>query len=239
MSPTQPVILLIEDETPIRKFLRIALDAQGYKLVEADTAKLGLLEAAQASPDVILLDLGLPDGDGVELTRQVREFSSVPIIIISARDREAEKISALDAGADDYLSKPFGVGELMARLRVALRRRASIKGAEPREQAVFEVHGLRVDFVARTVAVDGEGVHLTPNEYRLLGVLVRNQGKVVTHSQLLREVWGPGSQTESHYVRVYVNQLREKLNDKRATPRFIRTEVGVGYRFLGDAEHDE
>jgi len=235
MNTVAATILLIEDESPIRKFLRVTLDAQGYRLVEADTARLGLLEAAQAQPDLILLDLGLPDGDGVDITRRIREFSSVPIIIISARDREADKVAALDAGADDYLTKPFGVGELMARLRVALRRKTALNASDAREESIFEFSGLRIDFVARTVHVDGTDIHLTPNEYRLLGVLVRNQGKVVTHSHLLREVWGPGSQTESHYVRVYVNQLREKLNDKRATPRFIRTEVGVGYRFI-DAE---
>lgn len=235
MSAVAATILLIEDETPIRKFLRVTLDAQGYKLVEADTARLGLLEAAQAQADVILLDLGLPDGDGVDITRRIREFSSVPIIVISARDREADKVAALDAGADDYLTKPFGIGELMARLRVALRRSAAGREDDAGQQAVFAFNGLQIDFLARTVSLDGADVHLTPNEYRLLGVLVRNQGRVVTHSQLLREVWGPGSQAESHYVRVYVNQLREKLNDRRGTPRFIRTEVGVGYRFL-DAE---
>ncbi len=239
MSTVAATILLIEDETPIRKFLRVTLDAQGYKLVEADTAKLGLLEAAQAQPDVILLDLGLPDGDGVELTRRIREFSSIPVIVISARDREADKVSALDAGADDYLTKPFGVAELMARVRVALRRRAAMLTDDAGEQTFFEFNGLRIDFVARTVHVDGRDIHLTPNEYRLLSVLVKHQGKVVTHQHLLREVWGPGSQTESHYVRVYVNQLREKLGDTPASPRFIRTEVGVGYRFLdliGDTE---
>ncbi len=163
----------------------------------------------------------------------------MPIIVISARDREADKVAALDAGADDYLTKPFAVGELMARLRVALRRRAAIRTDDAGEQAVFESTGLRIDFVARSVRVDGRDVHLTPNEYRLLSVLVRHQGKVVTHQHLLREVWGPGSQTESHYVRVYVNQLRDKLGDTPASPRFIRTEVGVGYRFLDDVEHDD
>lgn len=234
MNTVPATILLIEDELPIRKFLRVTLDAQGHKLVEADTAKLGLLEAAQSQPDVILLDLGLPDGDGVDLTRRIREFSSVPIIVISARDREQDKIAALDAGADDYLTKPFAVGELMARVRAALRRRAMMRNRVDEEPTVFEFRGLRVDFVARTVKVDDQSVHLTPNEYRVLGVLIRNQGKVVTHHQLLREVWGPAAQAESQYVRVYVNQLREKLKDPAANPRFIVTEVGVGYRFAGD-----
>lgn len=233
MNTVPATILIIEDELPIRKFLRVTLDAHGHKLVEADTAKIGLLEAAQSQPDVILLDLGLPDGDGVELTARIREFSSVPIIIISARDREQDKIAALDAGADDYLTKPFGVGELMARIRAALRRRAVLRKEGDEELKVFEFRGLRVDLVARTVHVDNQRIHLTPNEYRVLGVLIRNQGKVVTHHQLLREVWGPGAQSESQYVRVYVNQLRDKLNDPPSDPRFIETEVGVGYRFTG------
>ena len=228
MTETPATILLIEDEAPIRKFLRVTLDAQGYRLVEAETAKAGLLEAAQSQPDVILLDLGLPDEDGIELTRRIREFSSTPIIIISARGREADKVSALDAGADDYLTKPFGVGELMARLRVALRHKHR-SSATPKD--LYEYLDLRVDFVARSVSLAGKPLHLTPNEYRLLTVLIRNEGMVVTSHQLLQEVWGPGSQSESHYVRVYVNQLREKLGDKRTNPRFIKTEVGVGYRF--------
>jgi len=229
MSDVPATILLIEDESPIRKFLRVTLDAQGYRLIEADTAKLGLLEAAQSRPDAILLDLGLPDGDGTDLTRQIREFSAVPIIVISARGRERDKILALDAGADDYLTKPFGVGELMARLRVALRHGAARKSSQ--ERATFELRELRIDFTARRVTLSGKPVHLTPNEYRVLTVLVENEGKVVTHGQLLREVWGPGAQSESHYTRVYVNQLRDKLNDDPAAPRYIHTETGVGYRF--------
>ncbi len=228
MSNNSANILLIEDEPPIRKFLRVTLTAQGYNLIEADTAKAGLIEAAQCQPDVILLDLGLPDGDGVDLTRRIREFSSVPIIIISARGRELDKINALDAGADDYLTKPFGIGELVARLRVALRRRAVDAGAEP---SILEHLGLRVDLSARHVTLDSVALHLTPNEYRLLTVMMRNHGKVLTHQYLLREVWGPGSATESHYVRVYVNQLREKLRDESPTHRYIHTETGVGYRF--------
>jgi two-component system KDP operon response regulator KdpE len=230
MSDSPATILLIEDEAPIRKFLRVVLDAQGYKLVESDTARLGLIEAAQCQPDVVLLDLGLPDGDGIDLTRRIREFSTVPIIVISARGREQDKIDALDAGADDYLTKPFGVGELMARLRVALRRRAS-RNTDGPDQTAYELFDLRVDFIARSVRLAGKPVHLTPNEYRLLTTLIRNEGRVLTHHHLLREVWGPGAQAESHYLRVYVNQLREKLADDRDAPRYIHTEVGIGYRF--------
>lgn len=234
MTEHPATILLIEDESPIRKFLRITLDAQGYKLVEADTFKTGLLEAAQARPDVILLDLGLPDGDGVDLTRRIREFSQTPIIVISARGREQDKVNALDAGADDYLTKPFGVGELMARLRVALRHGA----ANPEtKQSSYSFARLKVDFVARSVTLAGKPLHLTPNEYRLLTVFIQNEGRVITHHHLLREVWGPGSQTESHYVRVYVNQLREKLGDSSASPIYIHTEPGIGYRF-GSGELD-
>ncbi len=228
MNTVPVTILLIEDEPPIRKFLRVTLDAQGYKLIEADTAKLGLLEAAQSQPDVILLDLGLPDEDGITLTQRIREFSSVPIIIISARGREQDKITALDSGADDYLTKPFGVGELMARLRVAMRHRT--KSNQGQDSSVFILDDLKIDFAVRLVTISGQPVHLTPNEYRLLSVLAQNEGKVVTHQHLLREVWGPGSQTESHYVRVYVNQLRDKLNDKSVAPKYIWTEVGIGYR---------
>lgn len=223
-------ILLIEDEVAIRRFLRVTLEAQGYRLIEADTARQGLIEAAQCQPDLVLLDLGLPDGDGIELTKRIREFSAVPIIVISARGREQDKVSALDAGADDYLTKPFGVGELMARLRVGLRRRAE-RTAKAGEQTVYEYLDLKVDMVARVVVLGGKHLHLTPNEYRLLTVLIHNEGMVMTHHQLLREVWGPGAQGESHYVRVYVNQLRDKLGDDRANPQYILTEVGVGYRF--------
>lgn len=226
-------ILLIEDEVPIRKVLRITLDAQGYKLIEADTFKLGLIEAAQCQPDVILLDLGLPDGDGVDLTRQIREFLSVPIIVISARGQEQDKINALDAGADDYLTKPFSVGELLARLRVALRRTAQVKSDA--QTSHYDHMGLQVNFAARSVFLNERPLHLTPNEYRLLAVLIRNEGRVLTHEYLLREVWGLRGSSESHYVRVYINQLREKLLENRAKPRFIHTESGVGYRF-GDPE---
>lgn len=228
MTDHPPHILLVEDELPIRKFLRVTLDAQGYKLTEADTFKLGLLEAAQSRPDVILLDLGLPDGDGIDLVRRLREFSQVPIIIISARGREQDKITALDAGADDYLTKPFGIGELNARLRVALRHRA----ANPQtRQSSYSFADLKVDFVARAVTLAGKPLHLTPNEYRLLTVFIQNEGRVLTHHHLLREVWKPGNQAESHYVRVYVNQLREKLRDDSASPTYIHTEPGIGYRF--------
>ena len=227
MTASPPVILLIEDEVPMRRFLRSALGATEVQLVEAATAREGLAQAAGRRPDVILLDLGLPDMDGLELTRQLREWSDVPVIVISARGLEGDKVAALDAGADDYLTKPFGVDELMARIRVALRHRARVAGeAEP----VFEAQGVRVDLAARAVTRDGAEVRLTPTEFRLLAMLVRHAGKVLTHRQLLREVWGPGAQDQGHYLRVYVNQLRHKLERDPSMPTLLVTETGVGYR---------
>jgi two-component system KDP operon response regulator KdpE len=227
MSELQPIILVIEDEEPIRKFLRVSLGAQGYRLVEAATGKDGLLQAATAQPDLIILDLGLPDIDGVDLTRQIREWSKVPIIIVSARGKEQDKVVALDAGADDYLTKPFGVGELLARLRVALRRRS----ANPSDGSpVFENGDLKVDLARREITLAGKPVHLTPNEYRLLSILVQHAGRVLTHRQLLKEIWGPGSSQETHYLRVYMNQLRQKIEVDPAQPRYLLTEPGVGYR---------
>jgi two-component system, OmpR family, KDP operon response regulator KdpE len=227
MNEPQPVILVIEDEAPIRKFLRVSLGAQGYRMVESGTGTDGLLQAATAQPDLIILDLGLPDMDGVELTRKIREWSQVPIIIVSARGKEQDKVVALDAGADDYLTKPFGVSELLARLRVALRRRATTLGDET---PVFQNGDLRVDLARREVTLAGKAVHVTPNEYRLLAILVKHAGRVLTHRQLLKEIWGPGSAEEAHYLRVYMNQLRQKLEPDPAQPRFLLTEPGVGYR---------
>jgi len=230
---TEPAVsvLLIEDEPQMRRFLRAALDPQAWHLTEAATAREGLAQAAGRNPDLILMDLGLPDGDGVELTRQIRGWSAVPIIVISARGRESEKVSALDAGADDYLTKPFGVEELLARMRVALRHAARIEGAG---EAAFESGELRVDLAMRRVTVRGEDVHLTPLEYKLLTTLVKHAGKVLTHRLLLKEVWGPNAQTQTHYLRVYMTQLRHKIEADPARPRLLLTEPGVGYRLRAD-----
>jgi two-component system KDP operon response regulator KdpE len=227
MTASQATILLIEDEDPIRKFLRVTLEAHGYRLVESVTGKDGLLQAATAQPDLIILDLGLPDIEGVELTRQIREWSHVPIIIVSARGKEQDKVLALDAGADDYLTKPFGVSELMARLRVALRHSAE-KATD--DKSVFEKDELRIDLARREVSIAGKVIHLTPNEYRILSILAKYAGRVLTHTQLLKEVWGPGSAQETHYLRVYMNQLRQKIETDPAQPKYLITEPGVGYR---------
>lgn len=231
MCDTPAVILVIEDDPPIQKFLQVSLEAQGYTVVQCDTGKRGLVEAASRTPDLVILDLGLPDIDGIEVTRQLRGWSKTPIIIVSARGKEQDKITALDSGADDYLTKPFGVGELMARVRVALRHAASkTDSGEP----VFEAGDLRVDLSRRVVSVADKTVHLTPNEFKLLGVLVKHAGRVLTHRQLLHEVWGPGTGNETHYLRVYMNQLRQKLEADPARPRYLLTEPGVGYRLFTD-----
>jgi two-component system KDP operon response regulator KdpE len=221
------VILLIEDEPQMRRFLRAAFGDTEFHLVEAGTAREGLAQAAGRRPDVILLDLGLPDGDGLDVTRRLREWSAVPVIVISARGQEEDKVAALDAGADDYLTKPFGIDELMARIRVALRHGALRVGST---EPVFESQGLRVDLAARTVTRDGAEVHLTATEFRLLAALVRHAGRVRTQGALLREVWGPGAQSQSHYLRVYMNQLRHKLEQDPSRPTLFVTETGVGYR---------
>jgi len=226
VSDVAPTVLVIEDEPQMRRFLRASLEAHDYGLVEAVTAREGLAQAAGRNPDVILLDLGLPDLDGIELTRRLREWSRVPVIVISARGREQDKIAALDAGADDYLTKPFGLGELLARLRVALRRVAGDGGAEP----VVAAGDLRVDLGARLVYRGDHEVHLTPIEYKLLATLARHAGKVLTHRMLLKEVWGPNAVEHTHYVRVYMTQLRHKLEDDPSRPRVLVTESGVGYR---------
>ncbi len=231
MSGPAPVVLLIEDEPQMRRFLRAALGTQDYELVEAPTAREGLAQAASRVPDLILLDLGLPDGDGLEVTRQLREWSRAPIIVISARGQERDKVAALDAGADDYLTKPFGVEELLARMRVALRHAA--RGAED-EGPVYEGGALRVDLARRQVFRAGEEVHLTPNEYKLLATLVRHAGKVLTHRHLLKEVWGLNAINQTHYLRVYVTQLRHKLEADPTQPRLLLTEPGVGYRLRAE-----
>ena len=222
-----PTIIVIEDEAQIRRFLRTSLTAEGYQVIGAETGKQGLTEAATRKPDMIILDLGLPDMDGVEVVKELRTWSSVPIVILSARSQESDKISALDAGADDYLVKPFGIGELLARIRVALRH---IPTTAESEEGIFSVGELQVDMIHRKITVSGVEVHLTPIEYRLLTVLVKHAGKVLTHQLLLKEVWGPNYVERAHYLRIYMGNLRHKLEKDPARPRFLLTEVGVGYR---------
>ena len=228
MTIPHAVILVIEDEPPIRRFLRTTLGAQGYDLVEAGTAKEGLLQASSRNPDVVIVDLGLPDGDGVEVIKHLREWSDVPIIILSARGSDADKVRGLDAGADDYLTKPFSMSEFMARLRAALRRRS--RGQSAAGKTTNSAGPITMDHDRREVTVDGREVKLTPIEYKMLAALVRNAGKVVTHDHLLKEVWGPAYGEEGHYLRIYVHQLRQKIEVDPARPRFLLTEVGVGYR---------
>jgi two-component system, OmpR family, KDP operon response regulator KdpE len=224
-----PVVIVIEDEPQIRRFVRSALEAEGWQVHEADTAKKGLTEAGTRKPDLLVLDLGLPDGDGLDLIRDVRGWSAVPIIVLSARVDESDKIAALDAGADDYLTKPFGVGELLARVRANLRRpRAAAEEADP----LFRFGEVEVDRQARLVRRAGSEVHLTPIEYRLLSVLIANAGRVLTHRQLLREVWGPSHAEQSHYLRIYMGHLRQKLEIDPTQPRHLLTETAVGYRLL-------
>ena len=231
MSAPGPLVLLIEDEAEIRRFLRATLGAQGYRLIEAITGEEGIALAASHRPELVILDLGLPDIDGISVAKRLREWSPVPIIVLSARGQEGDKIAALDAGADDYVTKPFGVGELTARLRVALRH--ARRGAE-KDEPVFEVGALRVDQAHRRVTLDGREVRLTALEYRLLQTLVHHSGRVVTHRQLLKEVWGPASAEQTHYLRVYMHQLRNKLEPDPARPRYLRTEQGVGYRLADE-----
>ncbi len=234
---SNPVVVVIEDEAQIRRFVRSALESEGWQVHEADTAKKGLTEAGTRKPDLLVLDLGLPDGDGLDVIRDVRGWSAVPIIVLSARADEADKIAALDAGADDYLTKPFGVGELLARVRANLRRpRAAATDGAPAEEAdpVFRFGEVVVDRQARIVRRAGAEVHLTPIEYRLLSVLMANAGRVLTHRQLLREVWGPSHADQSHYLRVYMGHLRQKLEADPAQPVHLLTETAVGYRlFMG------
>jgi two-component system KDP operon response regulator KdpE len=221
-----PVVVLIEDDREIRHWLRVVLEAEGYRLFFAETGEQGLTETASRQPDVVLLDLGLPDLDGVDVIRRIRDWSKLPILVISARGQEQDKVDALDAGADDYVSKPFGTKELLARMRVALRH-VSQDGVE---SAVYENGNLRVDLAARLVYVDGKEVHLTPNEYKLLVTLVHHAGKVLTHRHLLKEVWGPNFVEHTNYLRVHMSQLRRKIEAEPARPRYILTETGVGYR---------
>jgi two-component system KDP operon response regulator KdpE len=220
-------LLLIEDEPEIRRFLRTTLPAHGFRLHEAVTGKDGLTEAKARNPDLILLDLGLPDLEGNEVIRQIREWTATPIIVLSARDQEQAKVAALDLGADDYITKPFGVNELLARVRTALRH---VARTDDSGESVFLLDNLKVDLGRRQVFVSGKEVHLTPIEYKLLTTLIRYAGKVLTHRQLLKEVWGPLHVDEGHYLRVYMRQLRNKLERNPAQPRYFVTELGVGYR---------
>jgi len=226
----QPLILLIEDEPPMRRFLRAALGDLPYRLIEADTMRSGLAMAASHAPDVILLDLGLPDGDGLELVQRLREWSKAPVIVLSARDRETAKIAALDAGADDYVEKPFGVGELLARIRTALRHRLQRQGLAP----LFKAGQLTLDFARRDVRIDGRPLDLSPLEYALLEMLARHAGRVLTHRQLLTAIWGIAHAEDVQYLRVYIGHLRQKLGPEAGA--YLRTEVGVGYRLFGNED---
>ncbi len=230
MTEPGPQVLLVEDDPQIRRFLRATLPAHGFRLLEATTGADGLSQAATRTPEAVLLDLGLPDLDGIQFIRKLREWSSIPVIVLSARGLERDKVGALDAGADDYLTKPFGVEELLARLRVALRHRTAAGGGGS-ANPVFTTGELSVDLAGHIVRLGGREVRLTPTEFKLLAALIRNTGKVVTHRQLLIEVWGPGAAANTHYLRVQMHGLRHKLEPTPARPRHLVTEPGVGYRF--------
>lgn len=230
MSGNEPRILVVDDEQPIRRFLQTSLTANSYTVFEATTGQEALTAVVNHRPDVIILDLGLPDMDGLEITKLLREWTQIPIIILSVRGQEMDKIAALDAGADDYLTKPFGVGELMARLRVVLRRMA-----QPGDEPVFTTNSLTIDLARRLVTLAGQEIQLTPTEYDLLRVLVTHAGRVLTHQQLLRQVWGMGYENEVHMLRVNISNLRHKLERNPARPQYIITEPGVGYRMRVEA----
>ncbi len=233
MEGQKPLILVIEDDRHIQSFLRVSLASQDYKTIETGLGNEGIALAASHVPDVVILDLGLPDIDGLAVITRLREWSRVPIIVLSARGQERDKVAALDAGADDYLTKPFGVGELLARIRVSLRRAAHTL-AEEGGETCYRVGELEVDLERRRVLLGSEEVHLTPIEYRLLAVLVRFSGKVLTHNFLLREVWGPMSGEQTQYLRVYMASLRRKIEGDPAQPRYLLTELGVGYRLVDE-----
>ena len=234
-APEGLTALVVEDEPQMRRFLRACLSSNGFKVVEGATVEEARRLAPNHNPAIILLDLVLPDGDGIALTRELREWATTPILVLSARGQESDKVEALDAGADDYLTKPFGVNELLARIRVALRHAHQARGSS---EPVIEIGPLRADFARREVHLEGERLHLTPIEYRLLTLLMQNAGKVLTHSQLLREVWGPGHTQQTHYLRVYLAQLRRKIERDPARPRLLVTEPGIGYRFRDRPEAD-
>ncbi|UXY14912.1 response regulator [Chitiniphilus purpureus] len=230
MSEHPITVVVIEDDKPIRRFLRATLEAEGMAVHEAATGRQGLVDVGNRKPDLVIVDLGLPDLDGVALIRQLRHWATLPILVLSARSQEADKVAALDAGADDYLTKPFGVPECLARIRALLRRHAGLAVGPARR---FAFGGIEVDLVARQVTRAGQPLHLTPIEYRLLATLIRHAGKVLTHRELLREVWGPAHAESSQYLRVYMGHLRQKLEEDPTAPRHLLTEVGVGYRLLG------
>jgi len=229
-TPLKPTALVIDDELQIRRLLRVCLEDDGYRVLEAATGQDGITQAAQHPPDIVLLDLGLPDMDGVTVLKRIREWSRVPVIVLSVRDREEDKVAALDHGADDYVTKPFGTAELLARLRVAQRH-----ALPTAESPLFRLGDLEVDLTARVVKLRGQEVKLTATEYSLLRLFVQHAGKVLTHRQILKEVWGPNYMDQTHYLRVYIAHLREKLEADPAKPRLISTEPGVGYRLLAEA----
>ncbi|HVW50682.1 MAG TPA: response regulator [Trinickia sp.] len=230
MSESTITVVLIEDDKPIRRFVQASLESEHMRVLEAESGRRGLSLAASARPDLVIVDLGLPDMDGADVIGQLRDWSSVPIIVLSARTREQEKVAALDAGADDYLTKPFGVPELMARIRAQLRRH---NRASSNESSKLQFGEVEIDFEMRTVRREGQPVHLTPIEYRLLVALARHAGRVLTHRQLLHEVWGPSRVESAHYLRIYMGHLRQKLERDPAQPEHIMTETGVGYRLVG------
>lgn len=229
MTQPGPLVLIVDDEPPVRRFLRASLGSHGYRCIEANTLEEATRMATSHRPDLILLDLGLPDGDGIAFTRSVREWSTVPILVVSARGREEDKVTALDAGADDYLTKPFGTDELLARMRVALRNAERTKA--PTEPPIIEAGELRIDLVRREITRAGQEIHLTPIEYKILVLLARNAGRVLTHGQILHHVWGPSSTKQTHYVRVHMAELRKKIEGDQARAKILVTEPGVGYRF--------
>jgi len=228
---TSPLVLVIEDETPILRFLRLTLGNAGFRVVEAATGAAGLAMAASHQPDAIILDLNLPDMDGMAVLKSVREWTGTPVIVLSARDQERDKVTALDLGADDYLSKPFGVQELIARMRVALRHAAQVAAGNRTNEPRIRIHDLLIDLGARRVFLEDRELHLTPLEYKLLVTFAQHAGKVLTHRFLLKEVWGAASLDEAYSVRVFVSNLRRKIEREPAQPRYLLTEQGVGYRF--------
>lgn len=232
MNNAKSVIVVIEDDPQICRFLRTSLAVHGFQVFEAGTGERGLIEVGTRKPDLVILDLGLPRMDGIDVIKKIRAWSAVPIIVLSARSQEHDKIAALDAGADDYLTKPFGIGELAARIRVSMRHSVQLPGDKVATQ--FSVGDLQVDLSARRVHIAGQEIHLTPIEYRLLTVLIKHAGKVLTHRQLLLQVWGPAYVEHAHYVRIYMGQLRQKLETDPTQPRYLLTEIGVGYRLLGE-----